>query len=141
MTISFSIPDRRVPLAAVLADSLACALAFPIAAMLLEPARVAGENVLAVLPLLPLGLLLINAIVILLDPPEPPVWSLARAVVAGAWRASLLFIALLWTLILSGAAAAVPVALFIVAWGILMVAIAALRLARLLTCRRIPLEL
>lgn len=135
----YHIPDRRVPLAAVLADSVACALVFPLAASLIEPARLDPERVMATLSMLPVALLLINAIVVLLDPPEPAVWSVPRAIVAGAWRSTLLFIALLWTLILTGAAGNVPVGLFIIAWGLLTGIGAALRTIRLITCQRIPI--
>jgi len=135
----YHIPDRRVPLAAVLADAAACALVFPLAASLMDPARLEPEPVRAALAALPVALLLINAIVVLLDPPEPPVWSVPRAIVAGAWRSTLLFIALLWTLILTGAAGAVPVGLFIIGWGLLTGIGATLRTIRLITCQRIPI--
>lgn len=135
----YHIPDRRVPLAAVLADAVACALIFPLAATMVEPATIDHESVITTLRLLPVALLLINAIVVLLDPPEPPVWSVARAAIAGVWRSTLLFIVLLWTLILTGAAGTVPVGLFIIAWGLLAGIGAILRTVRLATCQRIPL--
>jgi hypothetical protein len=133
------VPDRRLPFAAVLADCLAAVLAFPVAAMLVAPEVVAAEEARAVLRALPWGLLLLNMIVFLFDPPEPPVRSVPRAVVAGIWRATLLFIGLLWVLVLSGQAAVVPVKLFVLAWGGLMMASAVSRTLRLLAARRIVL--
>ena len=138
MLIAREIPDRRLPLAAVLGDSVACALAFPAAALLVTPAMLAGEAAQATLPLLPIALLLLNALLILLDPPEPGVWNVSRAIGAGVWRATLLFIGLLWTLVLTGQGGAVPVGIFIVAWGCLVAASATLRTLRLLGARRIP---
>jgi hypothetical protein len=135
---SFKIPDRRLPLAAALAESVACVLAFPIAAVIVGPAMLEGEAIRAALPNLPIALILLNALLILLDPPEPPVWNVSRAIGAGVWRATLLFIGLLWTLVLSGQGGAVPLGLFVTAWGCLVAASAGLRTARLLTAKRIP---
>ena len=132
-------PCRRLPFAAVLADCVAAVLAFPVAAVLVAPEVVVGEETRAVLGMLPWALLLLNMIVVLFDPPEPPVWSVPRAVIAGIWRATLLFIGLLWVLVLSGQAAAVPVKLFVLAWGGLMIASAVSRTLRLLAARRIVL--
>ncbi len=134
-----AIPDRRLPFAAVLADCLACALVFPMAALLVAPGVLAGEATGRTLPLLPVGLLLLNVLLILLDPPEPPVWNVPRAIIAGTWRATLLFIGLLWVLVLRGQGAVVPVGLFMIAWGCLVLAIATLRTLRLVLGRRIPL--
>jgi hypothetical protein len=133
-----TIPDRRLPFAAVLGESVACVLAFPVAALLVSPAVLDGEATQAALPLLPIALLLLNALLILLDPPEPGVWNVSRAIGAGVWRATLLFIGLLWTLVLTGQGGAVPVGVFIVAWGCLVAASAILRTLRLLGARRIP---
>ena len=133
------VPDRRLPFAAVLADCVAAVLAFPVATMLVVPEMLATEETRAVLRTLPWALLLLNMIVVLFDPPEPPVGSVPSAVVAGIWRATLLFIGLLWVLVLSGQAAAVPVKLFVFAWGGLMMASAVSRTLRLLAARRIVL--
>jgi hypothetical protein len=133
-----TIPDRRLPLSAVLGESIACVLAFPVAALLVAPAMLDGEATRAALPLLPIALLLLNALLILLDPPEPGVWNVSRAIGAGVWRATILFIALLWTLVLTGQGGAVPVGLFIVAWGCLVAASAILRAWRLICAKRIP---
>ena len=138
MSIALQIPDRRLPLSAVLADSIACALVFPLATLLVAPAMLEGEAIRAALPLLPYALLLLNALLILLDPPEPGVWNVPRAIGAGVWRATLLFIGLLWTLVLSGQGGAVPVGLFVLAWGCLVGLCAILRAWRLLSARRIP---
>ncbi len=137
-TRSLVVPDRRLPLSAVLGECVACVLAFPLAALLVDPAMLAGEATRAALPLLPYALLLLNVLLVLLDPPEPAVWNVPRAITSGVWRATLLFIGLLWTLILSGNGAAVPVGLFVVAWGCLVAASAVLRSLRLLGSRRIP---
>lgn len=137
---ALTIPDRRVSLLAVVGECVACVLAFPLAALLVDPAILAGEATRAALPLLPLALLLLDVLLILLAPPEPPVWNVPRAITAGVWRATLLFIGLLWTLILSGNGGAVPVGLFVIAWGCLVAACAALRSLRLLGARRIPVE-
>lgn len=139
MPRTFLVPDRRLPFAAVLGDCLACALAFPVAALLVPPAMTEGAAAEAALAVLPLGLVLINVLVILLDPPEPLVWSVPRAALAGIWRATLLFICLLWSLVFTGHAAAVPVGLFMVAWGCLVVATAVLRVLRLLLAPRFSL--
>ncbi len=133
------LPDRRMPFAAVLADCLVVVLAFPVATLLAAPEVVAGEATRSVVGVLPLALLLLNMLVILLDPPEPPVLNVPRAIVAGAWRATLLFIGLLWVLVLSGQAAAVPVGLFILAWGCLVFASAILCTVRLVLARRIAI--
>ncbi len=137
MPAAYLVFDRRLPFAAVLADCVAAVLAFPLAAMLVAPEVMAAEETRAVLRTLPWALLILNMIVVLFDPPEPPVWSVPRAVVAGIWRATLLFIGLLWVLVLAGQAAAVPVKLFVLAWGALMVASATLRTLRLVFARRI----
>ncbi len=134
----YTIPDRRLPLVAALGESVACVMAFPLAAVVVGPAMLEGEAIRAALPNLPIALILLNALLILLDPPEPPVWNVARAIGAGVWRATLLFIGLLWTLVLSGQGGAVPLGLFVIAWGCLVAASAGLRTARLLTARRIP---
>lgn len=139
MPTAYLVPDRRLPFVAVLADCVACVLVFPVASELVPPGVLPGDAGRAALAVLPLALLLINMLIILLDPPEPPVWSVPRAIVAGVWRATLVFICLLWTLVLSGHAGAVPVGLFITAWGCLVAATATLRTLRLLLTRRFPL--
>jgi hypothetical protein len=139
MPTAFLVPDRRLPFVAVLADCLVCVLVFPVAAVLAAPVVPTDDGGRRALAVLPLALLLINLLIILLDPPEPLVWSVPRAVLAGVWRATLVFICLLWTLLLSGHAAVVPVGLFMTAWGCLVVATAILRALRLLLVRRIPL--
>jgi hypothetical protein len=132
-----TIPDRRLPFPAVLGDSIACVSAFPLAALMVAPAMLEGEAIRAALPLLPYALLLLNTLLILLDPPEPAVWNVPRAIVAGVWRATLLFIGLLWTLVLTGHGGAVPVGLFVTAWGCLVALSAGLRTWRLISARRI----
>lgn len=136
--IHLAIPDRRLPFLAVLGDCVASVLAFPAAALLVDPALLEGEATRAAVAALPLALLLLNVLLVLLDPPEPPVWNVPRAITAGIWRATLLFIALLWALVLTGHGGAVPVGLFVLAWGCLAAASAVLRTLRLLACRRIP---
>lgn len=138
MSIALQIPDRRLPFSAVLGDALACALAFPLATLFVAPVMLEGEAIRAALPLLPYALLLLNVLFFLVDPPEPAVWNVPRAIGAGVWRATLLFIGLLWTLVLSGQGGVVPVGLFIVAWGCLVALSAVLRAWRLISARRIP---
>lgn len=138
MQAAYVVPDRRVPFMAVLGDCVASVLAIPIATLLVAPELLDDEAIQAVLAVLPWALLLLNMVVILFDPPEPPVWNVPRAVVAGVWRATLLFIGLLWVLVLSAEAAAVPVGLFMIAWGCLAAAMATLRTLRLVVARRIP---
>lgn len=137
-SICYTIPDRRLPFLAVLGDCVASVLAFPLAALLVDPAILAGEGTREALAALPLALLALNVVLVLLDPREPGVWNVPRAITAGIWRATLLFIALLWTLVLSGNGGAVPVGLFVLAWGCLAAASALLRTLRLLACPRIP---
>lgn len=136
--ICLTIPDRRVPFLAVLGDSVASALAFPLAALLVDPAMLADAATRAALPVLPLALIVLNVLLVLLDPPEPGVWNVPRAITAGIWRSTVLFIALLWTLVLTGHGGAVPLGLFVLAWGCLAAASAVLRTLRLLGTRRIP---
>jgi hypothetical protein len=138
MHAALVVPDRRLPFSAVLGDCVASVLAFPVATLFVAPELLEDEATRTVLAVLPWALILLNMVVILFDPPEPPVWSVPRAVVAGVWRATLLFIGLLWVLVLSAEAAAVPVGLFMIAWGCLTAAMAILRTARLLAARRIP---
>ena len=138
MPAAYVVPDRRVPFVAVLGDCLAGVLAFPVATLLVEPALLVDERTQSVLAVLPWALLLLSMVVILFDPPEPPVWNVPRAIVAGVWRATLLFIALLWVLVMSAEAAAVPVGLFMIAWGCLAAAMAVMRTLRLVAARRIP---
>lgn len=139
MSIVSAVPDRRLPFSMALVDCVIGVLAFPAAAMLVAPEVLSREGTQAALGVLPLGLLLLNMLVILLNPPEPPVWNVSRAVLAGVWRATLLFIGLLWVLVLSGAAAAVPVGLFIVAWGCLALATTIVRTVRLVLVRWVPI--
>ena len=136
--ICFTIPDRRVPFLTVLGDSVASAAAFPLAVLLVDPAILAGEATRAALAVLPLALIVLNMLLVLLDPPEPGVWNVPRAITAGVWRATVLFIALLWTLVLSGNGGTIPAGLFIIAWGCLAATSAVLRTLRLLGTRRIP---
>jgi hypothetical protein len=139
MSIAFAVPDRRLPFSAALVDCVIGVLAFPVATMLVAPEILAGEDTQAALGVMPLALVLLNVLVILINPPEPPVWNVPRAIVAGVWRATLLFIGLLWALVLSGTAAAVPVGLFVIAWGCLVLASAVVRTLRLAVARRIPI--
>lgn len=136
--ICYTVPDRRLPFVAVLGDCVASVLAFPLAALLVDQAMLAGEGTGAAVAALPLALLVLNVVLVLLDPREPGVWNVPRAISAGIWRATLLFIALLWTLVLSGNGDAVPVGLFVLAWGCLAAASAVLRTLRLVGSRRIP---
>lgn len=138
MHAALVVPDRRLAFLAVLGECVASVLAFPVAAFIVTPELLVDEATRTVLAVLPWALILLTVVVILFDPPEPPVWSVPRAIVAGVWRATLLFVGLLWVLVLSAAAEAVPVGLFMVAWGCLAAAMAALRTARLLIARRIP---
>lgn len=137
MSSVYLLSDRRLPFSAVLAEFLAVVLVFPLAAKLVAPALVSGAATQALLPQLSIALLLINAMIVLLDPPEPPVWNVARAIVAGAWRATLLFIGLLWLLIFTDNGGTVPVGLFVIAWALAVAASALLRAARHLLARRI----
>ena len=134
----YTFPDRRLPFFAVLGDSLACVVAFPLAALVVASGIVDGESTRAVLSALPIALLLLNVLVVVVDPREPPAWSVPTAVMAGVWHATLLFIGLLWVLVLAGRGGAVPVGLFVVAWGCLVALSALVRLARVVTARRIP---
>jgi len=134
----FTVPDRRVPFLAVAGDSVASAAAFPLATLLVDPAMLADEATRATLPVLPLALIVLNVLLVLLDPPEPGVWNVPRAITAGIWRATILFIALLWTLVLTGHGGAVPLGFFALAWGCLAAASAVVRTLRLLGARRIP---
>jgi hypothetical protein len=135
--IALTIPDRRLPFLAVLGDSVVCAAAFPLAALLVDPAILANEAAQAVL-VLPWALVLLNVLFVLFDPPEPAVCNVPRAITAGIWRATVLFIALLWTLVLTGHGGAVPVGFFVLGWGCLAAQSAVLRTVRLLALPRIP---
>lgn len=138
MSAAHLVPDRRVPFLAVLGECVASVLAFPLAVPMVAPELLHDEATQTVLAMLPWALVLLSVVVILFDPPEPPVWNVPRAIVAGVWRATLLFIGLLWVLVLSAAAAAVPAGLFMIAWGCLAAAMAALRTLRLVVAQRLP---
>lgn len=139
MSVSTTLVDRRLPLLAVLADCVALVLVFPLAALLVAPELLTGDHARSVQETLPWALLLLNVIVILLDPPEPRVWSVSRAVIAGIWRSTLLFMGLFWLLMISGHAAVVPVNVFVVAWGCSMIATAILRTVRLLFTQHVQI--
>jgi hypothetical protein len=131
--------DRRLPFLAVVGDCIAGAMSFPVAMCLVPSSFIAGEDTLATLAVLPFAMLLLTVLITALDPPEPPVWNLPRAVLAGIWRATLLFMALLWILIFTAAGSTLPMALFVTAWAILALANSALRALRLATACRITL--
>jgi hypothetical protein len=131
--------DRRLPFSAVVGDCVAGAISFPVAVSLMPASIIAGEDTQATVAVLPYAMLLLTILLTLLDPPEPPVWNFPRAVLAGIWRATLLFIALLWVLIFTAAGSTLPLALFVTAWSILALVNATLRALRLATACRITL--
>lgn len=138
MAHGYSISDRRLTLPIALADIVVGAMAFPLAAIAVPSAMLASEATQSVLVVLPLGILLLNTMLVLTRLPEPPIWSVPRALTTGIWRATLLFMLLLWILLLTGSGSAVPLGLFAIAWGVLALASAMIRIAWLMQASRIP---
>ena len=137
MATVYFIRDRRRPFASVLGDCLVAVLAIPMAAWLAAP-DLPGAEAAALLRRCALALLLLNLVVYFLEPTESAVWSVPRAIIAGAWRASLMVTGLVCVLLSSGEAGRVPLGLLLLAWGALALGMAAARVIRLVTSRRVP---
>ena len=137
MARGYSISDRRLTLPTVLADCVAGAMAFPLAALVVPPGMLAKDATQFVLVVLPLGLLLLSIMLVLARLPEPPIWNVPRAVTAGVGRSTLLCMLLLCILLLTGSGSALPLGLFAVAWGVLALASALIRIAWLKHAPRI----
>jgi hypothetical protein len=135
MARGYSISDRRLTLPTVLADCVVGAMAFPLAALVVPPDMLVKEATQSVLVVLPLGLLLLSIMLVLARLPEPPIWNVSRAITAGVGRSTLLCMLLLCILLLTGSA--LPLGLFGVAWGVLALASALIRIAWLKHAPRI----
>ncbi len=137
MAQNLPIPDRRLTLSTVFFDFVAGALAFPLAALAVPPAMLDGDETWAVISALPFGVILLSILMVLVHPAEPEGWTAAKAITNGIWRSTIVFMALLWVLIVTGGGRSVPLGLFIVAWGVLASAGALVRIARLWLAPRI----
>jgi len=131
------IPDRRLTLSTVFLDFVAGALAFPLAALAVPPAMLDGEETRAVISALPFGVVLLSMLLVLVHPAEPGGWTVPQAITSGIWRATIVFMALLWVLIVTGGGSSVPLGLFSVAWGVLALAGVLVRIARLWLAPRV----